>query len=348
MKSTQVADEWKELVIGQNHAIDRISPYINRYKAHFNAANRPIGNFFLLGPTGTGKTRTAETLAKVLHADESRILKIDCGEFQLDHEVAKLIGAPPGYLGHKDTLPLLTQARVNAAASEKSDISIILFDEIEKASPAVWKVLLGILDKATLRLGDNQTVSFEKAIIFLSSNIGALEMASARSLIGFQRDTPQSAKHIESIGKTAINKKFPPEFPNRIDEIITYKTLDRETLRAITAMEIRKAEHHIVSRLSLHTFHLVYGDDLIELIAGEGTSDQYGARELKRTLARLLMNPLADAYLDDEIMPGGRVHIKIVDCKVTWTVEPSSYKILGDGSIEFVDSDPVTKEIFAE
>ncbi len=336
MKSTHVSTQWKELVIGQDHAIDAIAPYINRHLAGLSPIERPVGNFFLLGPTGTGKTRTAESLAEVLHNDHKKVLKIDCGEFQLEHDIAKLIGAPPGYLGHKETQPLLSQLRVTGVASELSDISVILFDEIEKANASMWRLLLGILDKGTLRLADNQVVSFENAIIFMSSNLGAQEMAASISKMGFVKPAVNSThSHMEHIGTAAMGKKFPPEFPNRIDEIITYKVLDEPMLRAITLMELRKIEAHIQLRLGVRTYHLIYGDDVVNLIAKIGTSTEYGARQLKRTITRLLENPLADDYIDEKILPGCRVNCRVEDEKVVWDIQQSSYVINEDGTIRF-------------
>src|SRR5438874_3439880 len=163
-------------VVGQPNVINVIVPYIEMFQAGLAPENRPVGVFLLLGPTGTGKTRTVEALAETLHGSLKSVLKIDCGEFQMEHEVAKLIGAPPGYLGHRETQPMLTQAKLNGVASEKSDISLVLFDEIEKAAPSMTRLLLGILDKGALRLGDNTAVNFEKSLVFLTSNLGAREM----------------------------------------------------------------------------------------------------------------------------------------------------------------------------
>ena len=159
-----LAARLRELLVGQPEAIDIIVPYVQMYQAGLAPDGRPVGVVLLLGPTGTGKTRTVEALAEVLHGSSKNLLKIDCGEFQMEHEVAKLIGAPPGYLGHRETQPMLTQAKVNAVASEESEISLILFDEIEKAAPSMTRLLLGILDKATLRLGDNSSVNFEPGV----------------------------------------------------------------------------------------------------------------------------------------------------------------------------------------
>src|SRR5580692_6232861 len=163
-------------VVGQPNVINLIVPYIQMFQAGLAPENRPVGVFLLLGPTGTGKTRTVEALAEALHGSSKNLLKVDCGEFQMEHEVAKLIGAPPGYLGHRETQPMLTQQKLNAVTSEKCELSLVLFDEIEKAAPSMTRLLLGVLDKGVLRLGDNSTVNFEKSLIFLTSNLGAREM----------------------------------------------------------------------------------------------------------------------------------------------------------------------------
>jgi ATP-dependent Clp protease ATP-binding subunit ClpA len=168
-----LAARLKDLLVGQPEAIDTIIPYIQMHQAGLAPEGRPVGVVLLLGPTGTGKTRTVEALAEVLHGNSKNLLKVDCGEFQMEHEVAKLIGAPPGYLGHRETQPMLTQAKLNSVATEQSDISLVLFDEIEKAAPSMTRLLLGILDKATLRLGDNSTVNFERSPIFLTRTLGA-------------------------------------------------------------------------------------------------------------------------------------------------------------------------------
>src|SRR5579862_7969450 len=169
-------EELSARVVGQAQALTQIAPYVQMYQAGLAPAGRPIGVFLLLGPTGTGKTRTVEALADVLHGREKHLLKVDCGEFQMEHEVAKLIGAPPGYLGHRETPPMLTQQKLGSVTSESSDLSLVLFDEIEKAAPSMTRLLMGVLDKAALRLGDNNSVNFERSMIFLTSNLGAREM----------------------------------------------------------------------------------------------------------------------------------------------------------------------------
>ncbi len=165
-------------IVGQDEAIQQI---VNIYQMHLtgmSAPGRPIGNFLFLGPTGTGKTRIVEATAEALVKNPRAVIKIDCAEFQHSHEIAKLIGSPPGYLGHRETHPLLSQEVLNQYHTDTTKISFVLFDEIEKASDALWNLLLGILDKATLTLGDNRKVDFSRAMIFMTSNLGAAEMSS--------------------------------------------------------------------------------------------------------------------------------------------------------------------------
>src|SRR5712692_7570308 len=160
-------------VVGQSAATQAIVPYVYMYQSGLAPEGRPAGVFLLLGPTGTGKTKTVEAIADLLHGSEKKILKIDCGEFQMEHETAKLIGAPPGYLGHGETVPMITQQAMVEVTSENCDLALVLSDEIEKAAHSLTKLLLGILDKGLLRLGDNSSVNFEKTLIFFTSNLGA-------------------------------------------------------------------------------------------------------------------------------------------------------------------------------
>src|SRR3954464_4497436 len=189
-------------VVGQPAATRVIVPYIQMFQAGLAPEGRPVGVFLLLGPTGTGKTKTVEALAEVLHGSEKNVLKVDCGEFQMEHEVAKLIGAPPGYLGHRETQPMLTQQKLNSVTSEKSALSLVLFDEIEKAAPSMTRLLLGVLDKGLLRLGDNSTVNFEKSLVFLTSNLGAREMLKEITPdFGFQSAQTTSSARTDLTGK---------------------------------------------------------------------------------------------------------------------------------------------------
>jgi ATP-dependent Clp protease ATP-binding subunit ClpA len=313
---SDLATVLSQKLVGQPAAIGAIVPYVLMYRAMLSPEGRPAGVFLLLGPTGTGKTKTVEALADVLHGNPKKLLKVDCGEFQMDHEVAKLIGAPPGYLGHRETQPWLTQQKVNAASSESCDLCMVLFDEVEKAAPSMTRLLLGILDKATLHLGDGTTVSFEKTLIFLTSNLGSQNMAKELNP-GFGFESLQPREHggqkskLEGIAMRAVRKQFSPEFVNRIDAVVTYQPLGSESLAAILDQEIRLLQHHMDRRLGDRTPRLEVPNRARKFLLERGTSMEYGARELKRTLQRLLVQPLASLIAAGEIGPGGRVRAEI-------------------------------------
>ena len=312
-----LADKLAQLLIGQPEAIETISPYIQMHQAGLSPEGRPVGVVLLLGPTGTGKTRTVEALAEVLHGSAKNLLKVDCGEFQMEHEVAKLVGAPPGYLGHRETQPMLNQAKVNGAASEACDISLILFDEIEKAAPSMTRLLLGILDKATLRLGDNSTVNFERCIIFLTSNLGAKTIQRANMPdFGFEammvHAPMDDQKKLQNIGMSAVKRKFSPEFVNRIDSVITYKPLDREACDSILDHILGSFARLVNTRMGLRGFRLQCTPAGRSLLLDMGTSMEYGARELKRTVQRNFIQPVAALVSEGQIPPGCTV---ILDAK---------------------------------
>src|SRR5690242_4815189 len=305
------------ILVGQTNAIDSIVPYIHMHQAGLAPEGRPIGVFLLLGPTGTGKTRTVEALAEVLHGSSKNLLKVDCGEFQMEHEVAKLIGAPPGYLGHRETQPMLTQAKLNSVASDRSDISLVLFDEIEKAAPSMTRLLLGILDKATLRLGDNTTVNFEHALIFLTSNLGTKSIQRANKPdFGYEAMVPTLAPpdpaKIQSIGMAAVRHKFSPEFVNRIDSVITYKPLNREACEIILSQIFANFARLIHNRLGIRGFRLQCTTAGRNLLLEVGISVEFGARELKRTVQRNFIQPVAALVAQGQVPPGSTV---ILDAK---------------------------------
>ena len=303
-------------VVGQPAATRVIVPYVQMYQAGLAPEGRPVGVFLLLGPTGTGKTKTVEALAEVLHGSEKNVLKVDCGEFQMEHEVAKLIGAPPGYLGHRETQPMLTQQKLNAVTSEKSNLSLVLFDEIEKAAPSMTRLLLGVLDKAILRLGDNSTVNFEKSLVFLTSNLGAREMMrEINPEFGFQsvrgNERTDLTSKLENIALVAVRKRFSPEFVNRIDCIITYRPLTTESLSAILNKHITDLQAHVNTRLGNRSFVLEVPDAARQFLLEKGTSPEYGARELNRTIHRFLTQPLATLVATNQVSPGTRVRVEV-------------------------------------
>ena len=312
-------------VVGQAQALTQIVPYVQMHHAGLSPDGRPAGVFLLLGPTGTGKTRTVEALADALHGSEKHMLKVDCGEFQMEHEVAKLIGAPPGYLGHRETPPMLTQQKLTSVTTESSDLSLVLFDEIEKAAPSMTRLLMGVLDKAALRLGDNNTVNFERSLIFLTSNLGAREMHDRlRPGFGFEAIARNSSgatlQKLHHIGMGAVRRKFAPEFVNRIDTVITYQPLDARALAEIVDLQIAALELHIENRLAERAFELEVTAAARQYLLTKGTSREYGARELKRTILRELTQPLAAMVANGEVPPESIVRINHAGLGLAFTV----------------------------
>ena len=317
-------------VVGQPNVINVIVPYIEMFQAGLAPENRPVGVFLLLGPTGTGKTRTVEALAETLHGSSRNVLKIDCGEFQMEHEVAKLIGAPPGYLGHRETQPMLSQQKLASVASEKCALSLVLFDEIEKAAPSLTRLLLGVLDRGVLRLGDNSVVNFEKSLVFLTSNLGAKEMMreinpdfgfASATVSGTREDLSQK---LQGIALVAVRKKFSPEFINRIDHVITYRPLDAESFSAITDHEIASLQNHVNTRLGTRCFTIEVPFETRQWLIERGTSAEYGARELKRTIHKNLTQPLATLVAKNQIEPGARVRVGIDPSQASLTLRATS------------------------
>jgi ATP-dependent Clp protease ATP-binding subunit ClpA len=285
------------------------------YSAGLAPEGRPAGVFLLLGPTGTGKTRTVEALAEVLHGNRKNLLRVDCGEYQMDHEVAKLIGAPPGYLGHRETHPVLTQARLASITSAQSSVSIVLFDEIEKAAPSLTRLLLGVLDKASLRLGDNNVVNFERSLIFLTSNVGARSIQSALTPgVGFrdpQMQPQATPSALEQITMRAARKNFSPEFLNRVDAAITYHPLAAAALREILDLQLRELQRHIDHRLGSRSFRVIVTQRGREFILEKGTSPEYGAREIRRAVHRYVTQPLASLVSQQAVKAGNAVRVDL-------------------------------------
>ena len=316
-----LANKLSHLVVGQDEAIQQIVRAYQTHLAGLSPVGRPIGNFLFLGPTGSGKTRIVEATAESLLQNSRAVIKIDCAEFQHSHEIAKLIGSPPGYLGHRETHALLSQEALNQHHTEKIKLSFVLFDEIEKASDALWNLLLGILDKATLTLGDNRKVDFSAAMVFLTSNLGAAEMSSLVSpRLGFhaplRADAASSAKlsaRISGAGMAAARRKFTPEFINRLDKIVVFKSLGNEELRRIVDIELEMVQQRIQTAASSKPFVVNVTDTAREFLLVEGTDLRYGARHLKRAIERLLAKPLSNLMASGQIHHGDCIHVSHED-----------------------------------
>src|SRR5437667_5337751 len=304
-------------IVGQERAVRRMSGLYQIFLAGMNPPNRPIGTMLFLGPTGSGKTRVIEAAAEVLFADVNAVVKIDCAEFQHSHEIAKLIGSPPGYLGHRETSPMLTQENLDRMHNDDLKLTLVLFDEIEKASDALWQLLLGILDKATLTLGDNRRVDFSKCMVVLTSNLGARDMAELiTGGIGFAPG--KGVKHPDTevdqkIYRTAVEaarRKFSPEFMNRIDQVVVFRSVKEHHLRAILDLELQSVQERVMmSAGTKFVFHC--SDSAKDMLLKEGIDYKYGARLLKRAIERFLVYPLSNLVATGQIGLGDLVQIDL-------------------------------------
>ncbi|HCC55894.1 MAG TPA: ATP-dependent Clp protease ATP-binding subunit [Solibacterales bacterium] len=308
-------------IVGQDEAIQQIVSIYQTFIAGMNSPGRPIGNLLFLGPTGTGKTRLVESVAESMLGDSRAVIKIDCAEFQHSHEIAKLIGSPPGYLGHRETHPLLSQEVLNQYHTDRFKVSFVLFDEIEKASDALWNLLLGILDKATLTLGDNRRVDFSRTMIFMTSNLGASEMgAILRPNLGFsgfenehrattgRTDVAMSTK-ISRTAVEAARRKFSPEFINRIDKVIVFKPLGSNELDQILTLELNQLQQRIFNAPNSTPFIFNVSPSAKKFLLQEGTDLKYGARHLKRAIERNVVHAFSNLMASSQIRAGDLVMV---------------------------------------
>jgi ATP-dependent Clp protease ATP-binding subunit ClpB len=320
-KSTRAHDFEERLtarIVGQERAVRRMSGLYQIFLAGMNPPNRPIGTMLFLGPTGSGKTRVIEAAAEVLYGDTNAVVKIDCAEFQHSHEIAKLIGSPPGYLGHRETSPMLTQENLDRMHTDDMKVSLVLFDEIEKASDSLWQLLLGILDKATLTLGDNRRVDFSKAMVIMTSNLGAREMSELISGgIGFApgkgSKTPNDTEVDQKIYRTAVEaarRKFSPEFMNRIDKVVVFRSLKEHHLRQILDLELQAVQDRIMQSAGTK-FVFQCSETAKDMLLKEGLDYKYGARHLKRAVERFLVYPLSNLVATGQIGLGDLVHVDV-------------------------------------
>jgi len=303
-------------IVGQERAVRRMSGLYQIFLAGMNPPNHPIGTMLFLGPTGSGKTRVIEAASEVLYADPNGVVKIDCAEFQHSHEIAKLIGSPPGYLGHRETSPMLTQDNLDRMHTEDLKVTLVLFDEIEKASDALWQLLLGILDKATLTLGDNRRVDFSKCMVVMTSNLGAREMSELISGgIGFAPGkgvkNPHDTEVDQKIYRTAVEaarRKFSPEFMNRIDKVVVFRSLKEHHLRAILDLELQAVQDRIMMSAGTK-FVFQCTPAAKDMLLEEGIDFKYGARHLKRAIERFLVYPLSNLVATGQIGLGDLVNV---------------------------------------
>ncbi len=315
----KLALDLRKRVVGQDEAIGQIVNTYQTFLAGMSSGSGPVGSFLFLGPTGSGKTRMVEAAAESLMGDMRAVVKIDCAEFQHSHEIAKLIGAPPGYLGHRETHAALSQEALDQYHTETLKLSLVLFDEIEKASDALWNLLLGILDKATLTLGDNRRVDFSRSIIFMTSNLGAAEMgAILRPNFGFASSEVVSLGEggdedltgkLNRAGVEAVRRKFTPEFINRIDKTVVFRVLGEPELRKILTIELNLMQQRILKSATGNPFVFSASDSVKDFLLRSGTDLKYGARHLKRAIDHSLVHPLSNLVATGQVRRGDLIRI---------------------------------------
>ena len=298
----------RKKIVGQDEAVQALVDLYQVFRAGLHSPRRPVGNLLFLGPTGSGKTRTVEAAAEILFGDSRAVIKVDCAEFQHSHEIAKLIGSPPGYLGHRETHPLITQEALAASHRDELKLSFLLFDEIEKASGALWQLLLGILDKATLTLGDNRRVDLSQTVIFLTSNLGSGQIADlVHGSMGFiqPKDTATTGldEKVERTAVEAARRKFSPEFMNRLDKLVVFHPLKREELEEVLEIELRQVQKRVLDSTTRPFLFRVTSEGR-QFLLEEGTDQRYGARHLKRAIERYIVYPIARLVATAQVRQG--------------------------------------------
>jgi ATP-dependent Clp protease ATP-binding subunit ClpA len=300
-------------IVGQEEGVQALVDLYQVFCAGLNSQGRPVGNLLFLGPTGSGKTRVVEAAAEILFGDARAVIKVDCAEFQHSHEIAKLIGSPPGYLGHRETHPLITQEALAQSHTDKLKLSFLLFDEIEKASDALWQLLLGMLDKATLTLGDNRRVDLSHTVIFLTSNLGGSEISELLSGgMGFVQPSDRPVTGLDlKVERTAVEaarRKFSPEFMNRLDKVVVFHPLRRDHLEEVLEIELGQVQQRVLEAANGQFLFRITAPGR-EFLLEEGTDQRYGARHLKRAIERHVVSPLASLLATDQVHVGDVVCI---------------------------------------
>lgn len=334
--AVEFESELRRRVVGQEEAVVKTTEAIQKFMAGLNDSERPVANILLLGPTGTGKTRLVESVCEVLFGDPKGMVRIDCAEFKNSHETAKILGAPPGYIGHSDTKVQITQEKLDKTHNEEIKLSVLLLDEIEKAHDSFWELLLGIFDKGHLTDNKGGVVDFTNTLIFMTSNLGARESVNAlEGGVGFVTNYVTDER-LKSISVEAASKHFSPEFMNRIDHVITFQHLGHESLRQILDIETGNIQKRILSSKQMAKFVFNCSEPVKEFLIKEGTSRRYGARYLKRTLEKYLVNSIANFMLTLQVELGDLVEVTLVDGKMTFHRVPAEI-IAESGNDEWKD-----------
>jgi ATP-dependent Clp protease ATP-binding subunit ClpB len=305
-KLVKMEDRLRQRVVGQEEALARVSHAVRRSRAGLSDARRPIGSFIFLGPTGVGKTELARALAEFLFDDEKLMIRIDMSEYMEKHSVSRLMGAPPGYIGYEEGGQLTEQVR-------RHPYSVVLFDEIEKAHPDVFNVLLQILEDGRLTDGKGRTVDFRNTVLVMTSNVGSA------AIFELANQNPERAR---KEAMEALRAAFRPEFINRIDEIVIFNPLGKEQLGRIVTLLLKNVEQLLAER----KITLQLTPAALELLLAEGYDPAYGARPLRRTIQRLIQDPLAMRILEGVVLPGDHLTVDRDGQKDTMTFERSAVR----------------------
>ncbi len=310
-KLVRMEEELEKRIVGQNEAVRTISETIKRSRTGISDPNRPIGSFIFLGPTGVGKTELTKALAEFLFDDDKALIRVDMSEFMEKHSTSKLIGSPPGYVGYEEGGSLTETVR-------HRPYSVILFDEIEKAHPEVFNLLLQVLDSGRLTDSKGRVVNFKNTVIIMTSNIGA-QFIDKMQQIGFSSNTESSSEYnlVKEKVMASLKDYFRPEFLNRLDDIIVFDILSIEAIRKIVSLQINLVRDRLVAK----EISLEITDDALEFIAKEGYNPQYGARPLKRLIQNKILNPIASLIISQGIMKGGIVGIGLKNNELTFEVK---------------------------
>jgi ATP-dependent Clp protease ATP-binding subunit ClpA len=306
-----VARHWTSNVVGQPQATESILRLLQRIEAQARQPRRTMGSALLLGPPGCGKTHSVEALAEVLLGSPSALLKINCAEYQQQHEIARLVGAPPGYIGHADTEPVFTRENLERYRTPEFPYTLVLFDEIEKAHHSLYSLLLGVLDRAEMNDGRNRHVDFSSCLFFFTSNIGSRESLRATSASGFipaLEEEETKAKHFRSVSLRALKKHFPPEFLRRIEETIVYNPLRPADLKKILDLEIQRASRTFLMHATT-PFNVEFSTGAKSLLLNHGCDTEYGAAHLQHTLACEFQDPLYRLMATGQVNAGDKIGV---------------------------------------
>ena len=313
---SELLDTLKHRVVGQETAIEALVDAYFIYQAGLCDPEHPISNLIFLGPTGCGKTHIIEIMAEILFGTKKAVRKVNCAEFQHSHEISKLIGSPPGYLGHKDTVPYLTQENIDKFQTPDNQLTLLLFDEFEKSNDALWNLLLGILDKASVMLGTGVTTYFDKCIITMTGNLGAREMAFLlKGGMGFSGSAMKTEEEIdkstEKVALDAARNRFNPEFLNRIDDTVVFHPLGKTQLEKVVEIELELVQSRVLKMKNPRQFVLDYTPSAKAFILDKGTDIKNGARPLKRAIEKHVTKRLARFLSTRQISLGDLVQVDV-------------------------------------